>query len=206
MGGNTYFLNNLHSHPELIEQVGRVPIFMGNDKDFLATRTAYKLNLKGPAISTGTACSTSLVAVALACQSLTSGQCEMALAGGVALRFPQRHGNVYQEGSIFSKDGRCRPFDAEASGTFFSDAIGIVVLKRLDDAMRAGDQIYAVIKGVGLNNDGADKIGYTAPACRDRRRPSALRMPRPASAPTPSPTSRPTARQPRSAIRLRSRR
>jgi acyl transferase domain-containing protein/pimeloyl-ACP methyl ester carboxylesterase len=164
MGGNSYFLNNLQAHPELIEQVGRIPIFMGNDKDFLATRTAYKLNLKGPAISTGTACSTSLVAVALACQSLTSQQSDMALAGGVAIRFPQKHGNLYQDGSVFSKDGKCRPFDAEASGTFFSDGVGIVVLKRLEDAMRDGDQVYAVIKGVGLNNDGADKVGYTAPS------------------------------------------
>jgi acyl transferase domain-containing protein len=164
MAGNTYFLNNLHSHPELVEQVGRIPIFMGNDKDFLATRVAYKLNLKGPAISLGTACSTSLVAVALACQSLNSQLCGMALAGGVSVRFPQRQGNLYQEGNVFSRDGLCRPFDAEASGTFFSDGLGIVVLKRLDDALRDGDQIYSVIKGVGLNNDGADKVGYTAPS------------------------------------------
>jgi len=164
MGGNSYFLNNLQSHPELIEQVGRIPIYMGNDKDFLATRTAYKLNLKGPALSTGTACSTSLVAVTLACQSLTSRQSDMALAGGVAIRFPQKHANLYQEGSVFSKDGRCRPFDADASGTFFSDGVGIVVLKRLEDAMRDGDQVYAVIKGIGINNDGADKVGYTAPS------------------------------------------
>jgi len=164
MAGNTYYLNNLQSHPELVEQVGRITIFMGNEKDFLATRTSYKLNLKGPAISVNTACSTSLVAVALACQSLTSQQCEMALAGGVSIRFPQKHGNLYQEGSVFSRDGICRPFDAEASGTFFSDGLGIVVLKRLDDAVRDGDQVYAVIKGIGLNNDGSDKVGYTAPS------------------------------------------
>ena len=164
MSANTYYLNNLFSHPELVDQVGRITINMGNEKDFLATRTSYKLNLKGPAISVNTACSTSLVAVALACQSLASQQCDMALAGGVSLSFPQKRGNLYQEGSIFSPDGRCRPFDAKAGGTFFSDGLGIVVLKRVDAAIRDGDQIYAVIKGIGLNNDGSDKVGYTAPS------------------------------------------
>ncbi len=130
MGGNSYFLNNLQFHPGLVEQVGRIAIFMGNDKDFLATRTAYKLNLKGPAISTGTACSTSLVAVALACQSLTSQQSDMALAGGVAIRFPQKQGNLHQEGSVsramdnagLSMPTRAAPSSATVSASSCSSA------------------------------------------------------------------------------------
>jgi amino acid adenylation domain-containing protein len=163
MGNNTYFVNNLQSHPELLEQAGRMAIIVGNEKDYVASRTAYKLNLKGPALSTNTACSTSLVNVCLAAQSLLSRQCDLALAGGVSVSFPQKRANFHQEGGIFSPDGHCRPFDAHAAGTYFSDGLGVVVLKRLSDALRDGDQIHAVVKGVGFNNDGADKIGFTAP-------------------------------------------
>jgi acyl transferase domain-containing protein len=163
MGANSYFLNNLQSHPSLLEQAGRIAILIGNEKDYVASRTAYKLNLKGPALSTNTACSTSLVNVCLAAQSLIGRQCDVALAGGVYVSFPQKRASFYQEGGIFSPDGRCRPFDANAAGTFFSDGVGVVVLKRLNDALRDGDQVYAVIKGIGFNNDGADRVGFTAP-------------------------------------------
>ncbi len=164
MASNTYYLNNLHSHPELVEQVGRMAIGMGNEKDFLATRTAYKLNLKGPAISANTACSTSLVAVCLAAQSLMTRQCDMALAGGVAISFPQKRANLYQEGSIFSPDGVTRPFDAKAAGTYFSDGLALFCSSGSMRRCRMVDRIYAVIKGIGLNNDGSDKVGYTAPS------------------------------------------
>jgi amino acid adenylation domain-containing protein len=164
MAHNSYFLNNLHSHPELIKLVGKTTISLGNEKDHLATRVAYKLNLKGPALSINTACSTSLVAVCQACQALLCYQCDLALAGGVAVRFPQIRANYHQEGATQSPDGRTRPFDVKAAGTSFSDGLGVVVLKRVAEAMRDGDQIYAVIKGVGVNNDGSAKVGFTAPS------------------------------------------
>ena len=136
----------------------------GNDKDFLVTRVAYKLNLKGPALNINTACSTSLVAVCQACQSLLNFQCDLALAGGVSVSFPQRAGFLHEEGGILSSDGRCRAFDERAQGTVFSDGLGIVVLKRLADAWKDGDQVYAVIKGFALNNDGSARVGFTAPS------------------------------------------
>jgi acyl transferase domain-containing protein len=163
MGNNTYYLNNLHAHSDLIEKVGRMVVMLGNEKDYVATRTAYKLNLKGPALSINTACSTSLVTVCLACQALLGRQCDLALAGGVSISFPQRRATYYEEGGIFSPDGHCRPFDAQSAGTYFSDGLGVVALKRLGEALKDGDQIYAVIKGVAFNNDGADKVGFTAP-------------------------------------------
>ncbi|MDJ1179178.1 condensation domain-containing protein [Roseofilum sp. BLCC_M91] len=136
----------------------------GNDKDYLATRAAYKLNLTGPAINVQTACSTSLVAVHLACQSLLSGECDMALAGGVSIQVPQEVGYTYQEGMIFSPDGHCRPFDANAQGTVFGNGVGVVLLKPLSQAIADGDCIQAVIKGSAINNDGSFKLGYTAPS------------------------------------------
>jgi malonyl CoA-acyl carrier protein transacylase len=136
----------------------------GNDKDYLATRAAYKLNLTGPAINVQTACSTSLVAVHLACQSLLSGECDMALAGGVSIQVPQEVGYTYQEGMIFSPDGHCRPFDANAQGTVFGNGVGVVLLKPLQNAIADGDCIQAVIKGSAINNDGSFKLGYTAPS------------------------------------------
>ena len=147
-----------------------------NEKDYIATRVAHRLNLNGPAINVNTACSTSLVAIIQACSSLQSGFCDAAIAGGVSIHFPQRSGHLHQEGSIFSPDGHCRPFDADSAGTLFSDGAGAVVLKRLDDAIADNDQIYAVVKGFGINNDGGNKASfsacllYTSPSPRDRTR------------------------------------
>jgi acyl transferase domain-containing protein len=158
------YLFNLLSNPEHREIAGDFQVFTGNDKDFLTTRISYKLNLKGPSIAVQTACSTSLVAVAMACDSLLAHQCDLALAGGVAIRVPQNAGYVYQEGQIFSRDGHTRSFDADASGTLFSNGVGLVVLKRLEDAIADRDNIRAVIKGTAINNDGSMKVGYAAPS------------------------------------------
>ncbi|MDY7228257.1 amino acid adenylation domain-containing protein [Hyalangium sp. s54d21] len=137
---------------------------VGNGNDFLATRVAYKLGLRGPALSLQTACSTSLVAIHLACQSLLSRQCDMALAGGVSLFSLTPSGYPYEEGGILSPDGYCRPFDAQAQGTVPGSGVGVVVLKRLEEALADGDTIHAVILGSAINNDGAQKVGYTAPS------------------------------------------
>lgn len=141
-----------------------LPKLIGNDKDYMATRVAYKMGLRGPAVMIQSACSTSLVAVQHACQSLLAYQCDMAMAGGVGVAFPQRGGYVYQAGGILSPDGHCRPFDASAQGTVGGDGCGIVVLKRLQDALDDHDHIHAVIKAAAINNDGSDKIGFTAPS------------------------------------------
>lgn len=161
---NTYFGAALIRNPALLEIAGLYQLMIGNDKDFLATRVSYELRLTGPGVTVQTACSTSLVAVQMACQSLQAGQCDMALAGGVALRFPQKTGHLYIPGMIFSRDGHCRPFDADASGIRGGAGAGVVVLKRLDDALADGDPIRAVILGAAVNNDGAAKMGYTAPS------------------------------------------
>ena len=137
---------------------------VGNDSDSIATRVAYKLGLKGPAIALNTACSTSLVAIVQACDALRAGRLRAVLAGGVSITFPQKRGYLYQEGGMVSPDGLCRPFDAQAGGTVFGHGAGVVVLKRLSDAQMDGDHIHAVIRGVGLNNDGAAKMSYTAPS------------------------------------------
>jgi acyl transferase domain-containing protein/2-polyprenyl-3-methyl-5-hydroxy-6-metoxy-1,4-benzoquinol methylase/acyl carrier protein len=163
-GLNTYLLNNLCGNRTLLESVGGFGITLANDKDFLPTRVSYKLNLRGPSINVQTACSTSLVAVHLACQSLLTGECDIALAGGVSVRVPQKTGYLYQEEMIFSPDGHCRAFDAGAKGTVGGNGVGIVVLRRLDDALAAGDCVYGVIKGSAINNDGSLKVGYTAPS------------------------------------------
>lgn len=139
-------------------------VLLANEKDFLSTRVSYKLNLKGESVTIQSSCSTSLVAVHFACQSLLSGQCEMALAGGVSIRVPQRTGYWYEEGMIASPDGHCRAFDHRAQGTLPGNGLGIVVLKRLEDASRDGDFIHAIIKGSAINNDGHVKVGYTAPS------------------------------------------
>jgi acyl transferase domain-containing protein/NRPS condensation-like uncharacterized protein len=159
---NTYLLNLL-SNRSLVDSIGPIQILIGNDKDYLTTRTSYKLNLEGPSVVVQTACSTSLVAVHLACRSLLSGDCDMALAGGVSVNGYMKAGYLYQEGSILSPDGHCRAFDAKAQGTVFGSGAGIVVLKRLEDALADGDSIQAVIKASHINNDGALKVGYTAP-------------------------------------------
>jgi amino acid adenylation domain-containing protein len=160
---SNYFLTNLSSHPELLREMGGHQIATLNDLGFLATRVSYKLNLRGPSINVQTTCSTSLVAVHLACQSLLNGECDMALAGGVSVAVPQEAAYPYQEGGIFSADGHCRAFDARATGTVPGSGLGIVVLKRLSDALADGDTLRAVILGSAVNNDGAEKIGYTAP-------------------------------------------
>ena len=163
MSNNTYYANFVE-RPDLLEAVGVVGAVIANEKDFLATRLAYKLNLRGPALSVQTACSSSLVAVCVACQQLNDHQCDVALAGGVSVTFPQDRGYFYQEGGMTSGDGHCRPFDARANGTVFSSGAGLVVLKRLADALADGDQIYTVIKGYALNNDGAQKVSFAAPS------------------------------------------
>jgi amino acid adenylation domain-containing protein len=147
----------------LLREVSDNQIRLSNDPEFLATRVAYKLNLTGPAINVATACSTSLVAVHLACRSLAEGECEIALAGGVSLEALQKTGYLYQEGWLFSPDGMCRPFDDQARGTVIGSGAGLVVLKRLGDAVADGDTIHAVIKGSSVNNDGSFKMGFTAP-------------------------------------------
>jgi acyl transferase domain-containing protein len=139
-------------------------IFLLADRDFLSTHVSYKLNLKGPGLMLQTACSTSLVAIHQACRALLTGECDMALAGGVTVKIPQRHGYIYKEGMIASPDGHCRTFDARAKGTIGGSGIGIVVLKRLESAVADGDDIDAVIKGAAINNDGKRKVGYTAPS------------------------------------------
>jgi amino acid adenylation domain-containing protein len=162
-GASSYFYN-LMSHPEIIEAVGGIQLAIGNDKDHLPTHVSYKLNLHGPSVAVQTACSTSLVAVHMACRSLLDGECRMALAGGVAIHDTEKAGYVYQEGGIGSPDGHCRAFDAAAQGTISGSGVGIVVLKRLTEALADGDFIHAVIKGSAINNDGSAKVGYTAPS------------------------------------------
>ncbi|MDM8560648.1 SDR family NAD(P)-dependent oxidoreductase [Candidatus Parabeggiatoa sp. HSG14] len=161
---NTYILQNICSNPDIIGSTDPYPLMLGNDKDFLVSRVSYKLNLTGPSVNVQTACSTSLVAVHLACQSLLNGECDMALAGGVSIVLPQKVGYLYQESMIFSPDGHCRAFDAKAQGTLDGNGVGIVVLKRLEDAIADGDNIHAIIKGSAINNDGDLKVGYTAPS------------------------------------------
>ncbi len=166
---NTYLLANLAQDRSFLEeltaqyQVGEFPVALGNDKDFLSSRVAYKLDLRGPVMSVQAACATSLVAICQASQALLTYQCDMALAGGVSLTFPQERGHIYQEGGLASRDGRCRPFDAHASGTVFGHGVGVIVLKRMEDALRDGDHIEAVLRGFAVNNDGSAKAGYMAP-------------------------------------------
>jgi len=166
MGNNTYFTRNVIGHPELIEQVGDFAVMTANEKDYIATRLAFEFDLRGPALSIHTACSTSLVAIAQAFKALRDGDCDMALAGGIAITAPINSGIVYNEGGMYSPDGSTRTFDANGKGTSFSDGCGIIVLKRLEDAERDKDHIYAVIKGAALNNDGSDKASFTAPSVR----------------------------------------
>jgi 3-oxoacyl-(acyl-carrier-protein) synthase/thioesterase domain-containing protein/acyl carrier protein len=160
---NTYLLNNI-AKSDIIDTAGIYPIMIGNEKDFLCTRVAYKLNLKGPSMTIQTACSTSLVAVHVACQSILNGECDMAIAGGATVRVPQKAGYKYQEGGILSPDGHCRAFDEDAKGTVVGDGVGIVVLKSLENAINDRDYVYAIIKGTAINNDGSSKVGFTAPS------------------------------------------
>lgn len=164
-GMGSYFMRNLLSNPDLVRDVG---VFLlrhtGNDKDFLATRASYSLNLRGPSVNVQTACSTSLVATHLAVQHLLSGECDLALAGGSTIEIPHGQGYVYHEGEVLSPDGHCRAFDHRSQGTVFGSGAGVVALRRLDDALDDGDRIYAVIKGTAVNNDGDQKVGYLAPS------------------------------------------
>ncbi|MEH2354897.1 type I polyketide synthase [Nostoc sp.] len=169
VAANHYLLANLYPNRELMESADSFQILIGNDKDFLSTQVSYKLNLKGPSINVQTACSTSLVAVHLACQSLLNGESDTALAGGVSIEMLQKSGYQYHEGGIHSPDGHCRAFDAKAKGTNGGNGLGVVVLKRLEDAIADGDLIYAVIKGSAVNNDGSLKVGYTAPSVDGQR-------------------------------------
>lgn len=163
-GLSGYLLHHVLADPALLERVGPYQAIIGNDKDFLATRVAYKLGLEGPALTVQTACSTSLVAVCAACQSLMSGECDLALAGGVSVRVPHEAGYVYQEEGILSPDGHCRPFDAAARGTVPGSGVGVLVLKPLALALADRDRVHAVIRGWAVNNDGARKVGFTAPS------------------------------------------
>jgi acyl transferase domain-containing protein/acyl carrier protein len=163
VGMGTYLLYNLNPHPDWMTSRGFLQTLIGVDKDYLPTRVSYKLNLTGPSVSVGTACSSSLVAVHLACQSLLSGECDMAIAAGVAVKVPQNEVTLSPD-EIVSADGHCKAFDAKANGTVGGNGLGAVVLKRLEDAIADRDCIYAVIKGSAINNDGALKVGYTAPS------------------------------------------
>jgi acyl transferase domain-containing protein/NADP-dependent 3-hydroxy acid dehydrogenase YdfG len=163
-GLNTYLLRQVARNPAAVASAGGFQVMIANDKDFLATRVSYKLNLRGPSLAVQTACSTSLVAVHAAIQSLLAGECDAALAGGVSIRVPQDEGYEWQEGMILSPDGHCRPFAANAAGTIGGSGAGAVVLKRAEDALADGDTIHALIRGSAINNDGAGKVGYTAPS------------------------------------------
>ena len=158
------YVFNVYSKEETDDTADIYQKMIGNEKDFLTTRVSHKLNLKGPSVNVQTGCSTSLVAVQLACQSLLNYQCSMAMAGGVCIIVRQRGGYFYQEGGIPSPDGYCRAFDAKAQGTVLSEGVGIVVLKRLSEALADGDTINAVIKGSAINNDGSMKVSFTAPS------------------------------------------
>jgi acyl transferase domain-containing protein len=160
VGMSTYTLLNLAANPALLEVLGSL---LGTDKDHLSTLVSYKLNLEGPSIAVQSACSSSLVAVHLAVQGLLNGECDMALAGGSSIRYPQQAGYLWTEGGMESPDGHTRSFDAAAQGTVFGSGVGAVVLKRLEDALADGDRVRAVIKGSAINNDGAGRVGYTAP-------------------------------------------
>lgn len=163
---NGYLVNNIASHDDLRVESGEYQFMFGNEKDYVATRAAYKLNLRGPAVNVQTACSTSGVAIHLACQSLKAGDCDMAIVGGVRVEVPHKTGYRYVEGGTFSQDGHLKAFDAESSGMVRGNGGGCVLLKRLQRAVADGDNIHAVIKSSAVNNDGADKIGFPAPSIR----------------------------------------
>jgi acyl transferase domain-containing protein/thioesterase domain-containing protein len=164
-GMNTYMLHNLLTNPNLVEQVGMFLLrHTGNDKDFLATTVSYKLDLRGPSVNVQTACSTSLVAVHLAIQSLLAFECDMVLAGGSTIEVPHGVGYTYREGEILAPDGHCRAFDEQSAGTVITSGTGVVALRRLTDAIQDRDPVLAVIKGSAINNDGQRKVGYLAPS------------------------------------------
>ncbi|MCF3972235.1 type I polyketide synthase [Paracoccus salsus] len=170
-GMGSYFYFNICSNPDLVKNTGMFLLrHTGNDKDFLSTRVSHIFDLKGPSLSIQTACSTSLVAVHLAAQSLLNGECDMALAGGVTIELPHARGYLFEEGEILSPDGHCHAFDHRAQGTVFGSGAGCVVLRRLEDAIADGDHIWAVVRGTAINNDGAAKAGYLAPSVEGQSR------------------------------------
>ncbi|MEM9566770.1 MAG: beta-ketoacyl synthase N-terminal-like domain-containing protein, partial [Cyanobacteria bacterium P01_E01_bin.34] len=169
VSASSYTLNNLYLNPTFIQSVGDIQTGirlagLGSDKDFLTTRVSYKLNLTGPSVDVQSACSTSLVAIHLACQSLLSFQSDMVLAGGASIQVPQQAGYLHQDGGVLSPDGHCRAFDARARGTIPGSGVGVVVLKRLEEALEDGDRVLAVIRSSAMNNDGSSKVGFTAPS------------------------------------------
>jgi acyl transferase domain-containing protein/NADPH:quinone reductase-like Zn-dependent oxidoreductase/SAM-dependent methyltransferase/acyl carrier protein len=159
-----YLMLHAVPHMDAIGSVANLLALTGNDKDHIATRTAYLLDLRGPCANVQSSCSTSLVATHLACQSLLAQECDVAIAGAASIQLPQGFGYFHEPGGITSPDGFCRPFDASASGTVFGSGAGAVILKRTEDALAAGDRIHAVIRGSAIYNDGSKKVGYTAPA------------------------------------------
>jgi acyl transferase domain-containing protein/thioesterase domain-containing protein len=170
-GAAEYLMKNLLRNAHIMDSVGAWLVrHNGNDPNFLATRVSYQLNLNGPSMNIQTACSSSLVAVHIACQALLTGECDMALAGGSTISTDQDRGYLYKEGEIYSPDGHCRAFDARSAGTLMANAVGCVVLKRLDDALRDGDNVLAVVRGSAINNDGSQKVGYLAPSVSGQAR------------------------------------
>jgi len=166
---NLYLVNNIAKKFPLTSPQQIFTTMVGNEKDYLTTRVSYQFNLKGPSINVQTACSTSLVAIHLACQNLLNYDCDMALAGGATVKIPRNQGYLFQDGLIYSNDGHCRAFDKNASGTIFGEGAGIVLLKRYEEAIADNDQIYAVILGSAINNDGASKVGFTAPSVNGQK-------------------------------------
>lgn len=167
---NQYLLFHLLPRCDFTDILGSLQTLVFNDKDYLSTLLSYKFNLKGPSLNVQTACSTSLVAVHLACQSLLNYECDLSLAGAVNIRLPQESGYLYQEGGLASPEGRCKSFDAKANGMVFGNGLGVVVLKRLEEALEDGDTIHAVIRGSAVNNDGASKVGFTATSAEGQAR------------------------------------
>ncbi|EMD29316.1 hybrid non-ribosomal peptide synthetase/type I polyketide synthase [Amycolatopsis azurea] len=165
-----YLMSNLLGGSRIVMSPAVFELQIHNDKDYLASRTSFLLGLTGPSVTVQTACSSSLVAVHQAARALRAGECATALAGGVTVRVPHQAGYLYEEGLIYSPDGHCRPFDADGRGTVFGNGVGAVVLRRLEDALADGDPILAVIKSTAVNNDGADKVGYTAPSVSGQER------------------------------------
>ncbi len=170
VGFNSYLVMSLEMNPRFMQGEDGTLAMLSNDKDFLATRVSYKLGLTGPSVVVQSACSSSLAAVHHACQSLLAGEADIQLAGGVTIRVPEYSGYLYQEGMINSPDGHCRPFDKDAAGTVAGNGVGVVVLKRLEDALRDRDHIYAVVRASAINNDGTDKVGYAAPSTKGQTR------------------------------------
>jgi len=164
MANSLYGEHHVSRNRDMKSAVGQMAIDVSNSVDYLCTTVSYRLGLHGPSVNVQTACSTALVAIHLACQSLRAGESDFALAGAVEVELPLDAGYHWSEGGIFAKDGRCRPFDAEATGTIFGSGVGVVLLRRLDDALEAGDAIIGVIRGSAVNNDGSDRAGFTAPS------------------------------------------